>query len=50
MVRVIEPCSHSGKNKTIVCHKNNTYNYAEVFTVSIIKKNIFFWMKENILT
>ncbi|XP_025198529.1 exostosin-2 [Melanaphis sacchari] len=35
MIRVIEPCSHSGQNKTIVCHKNITYNYIDIFTDSV---------------
>jgi len=35
MIRVIEPCSHSGHDRTIICHENITYNYADILAVSI---------------
>jgi len=33
-IRVIEPCSHSEHDRTIICHENITYNYADILAVS----------------
>lgn len=35
MIRVMEQCSNGDHNRSIICHGNITYNYADIFFVSI---------------
>ncbi|XP_025420812.1 exostosin-2 isoform X2 [Sipha flava] len=35
MIRVMERCSNGEHNKSIICHGNITYNYADIFSDSV---------------
>lgn len=44
MIRVMEKCPNGGHNRSIICHENITYNYADIFTVSTYL--YFFYLKK----
>lgn len=34
-IRILEQCSNGSYDRSIICHGNNIYNYAEILAVSM---------------
>lgn len=35
-IRVVEQCTNSEYNRSIICHDNTSYNYTDILTVSFV--------------